>query len=391
MRRGILLGMIMLLVLSSLGGCYNRVELDETVAVTGYGLDVDKGQKVISVQIASPSGKPEGGSNAEVETMVLTESASGYAQAARQITLHFPRTPVWSLSTSIILSEALARDDLRLMMDFVSRNRFIRPNMMMFLTLGTSPEEVMQVKTPPEEYSSLALVKMMQGQESQSGIYMPVSLREFRSKYVTPGVEPVIPQVQIVEMDGEKVLQLQGVAVFLGHNMVGSLTEKESYGLRLLVSEENRGGLITVNLSGDRESGPLGEMVTMEITRSRSRSTPRLNADGSVVISVDIEADGNLYEQTSSENLQTTANLVRLEDLTSQALKDDALACIHKAQLLKSDIFGWGAMISRQHPELWQQLEANWPSFFASLQVEVEAKYSIRRTYLIEEAMQIRN
>lgn len=391
MHRLILLCLFLILVLPNLAGCYNRLEMDDTVGVTGFGLDVEGEQKVLSIQVASPSGKSEGGGSAKVETIVLKEAASGYAQAARQVTLRFPRTPVWSLATTIILSETLARSDLELMIDFVSRNRFIRPNMFMFLTMGATPEEVMQVKTPPELYSSVALVNMIQGQQSQSGIYLPVSLREFRSKYVTPGVEPVIPQVVIEEIEGEKVLRLYGVAVFQGSHMVGSLDEKESRGLRFLDPGEKRGGLITVNLSGDRQTGPLNDMVTMEITRSRSRCTPRVNTDGTVVISVDIEADGNLYEQTTSENLQTTSNLARLEDLTSRAIEEDVMTCIQKAQLLESDIFGWGAMISRQNPGLWQQLEADWPSRFAALQIEAEAKYSVRRTYLIEEPVQIRN
>ena len=391
MRKIILMGLILSLLSSGLTGCYNRVEMDDTVAVTGFGIDVDGEQKVIHFQVASPSSKPEGGGTAKVETVVLKGKAPGYAQAAREITLRFPRTPVWSLATTILLGEQVARKDLDLMMDFVSRNRFICPNMLLFLAAGATPEEVLQVKTPPENYSALALVKIIRGQESQSGIYLPVTLRDFRTKYVTAGIEPVLPQVKIEEADGEKILRLQGVAVFRDRRMVGELNEKESRGLRILDPGEKRGGLVTVNLSGDTETGPLEDMVTMEIIRSRARCTPSFNPDGTVEILIDIEADGNLYEQTSAENLQTTANLARLEQLTSQSIKENALACIHKAQLLGSDIFGWGAMISRQNPALWQQLKADWPAHFSDLQVQAEVNYSVRRTYLIEAPVPIKN
>lgn len=391
MQQIIPLVLILSLLLPCLGGCYNRVEMDDTVGVTGFGVDIEGDQKVLSVQVASPSGKPEGGGSAKVETMVLKESASGYALAARQATLRFPRAPAWSLATTMLIGETLAQSNVELMIDFISRNRFIRPNMLLFLTAGSSPEEILQVKTPPENYSAQALVKMIQNQESQSGIYLPVTIRDFRTKYVTPGVEPVLPQVRLLEIDGEKVLQLQGTAVFRGTQLVGALDERESRGLRLLDRGEKRGGLVTVNLFGDRETGPLEGMVTMEIIRSRSICTPRLDSDGKLYISIVIEADGNLYEQASRDNLQTTSNLSRLEELTSQAIKQDALACVHKAQSLQSDIFGWGTMISRQQPELWQQLENNWPSHFASVQVEAQAKYSVRRTYLLEEPVQIRN
>ena len=147
MRKMLLVWLLLSLLSLCLAGCYNRLELDDSVGVTGFGLDVEGEQKVFLVQVTSPSGKPEGGQTAKVDTLVLKEKAAGYAQAARQITLSFPRTPVWSLATTILLGEQLAREDLALVMDFVSRNRFIRPNMLLFLTAGTTPEEVMQLKT----------------------------------------------------------------------------------------------------------------------------------------------------------------------------------------------------------------------------------------------------
>lgn len=391
MRKMVLFWLMLSLLSPTLTGCYNRLELDDSVAVTGFGVDVEGEQKVCMVQVASPSGKPEGGGAKKVDTIVLKEKAASFAQAGRQMTLSFPRTPVWSLATTILIGERLAREDLALLSDFISRNRFIRPNMLVFLTTGTTPEEVMQLKTPPENHSLLALVKIIRGQQSHTGIYMPVTLREFRSKYAAPGVEPVLPQVKIEEADGEKTLRIQGVAVFRDRRLVGELDENESRGLRLLDAGENRGGLVTVNLSGNRETGALEEMVTMEIIRSLARCTPRINQDGTIEMLIDIEADGNLYEQTTTENLQTTENLVRLEQLTSSAIKEDVMACIRKAQLLGSDIFGWGEMISRQNPALWQQLEADWPSHFSAIKIRAEVRYSIRRAYLLEGPVPIQN
>ncbi|NLX88225.1 MAG: Ger(x)C family spore germination protein [Syntrophomonadaceae bacterium] len=391
MRKMLLVWLLLSLLSLCLAGCYNRLELDDSVGVTGFGLDVEGEQKVFLVQVTSPSGKPEGGQTAKVDTLVLKEKAAGYAQAARQITLSFPRTPVWSLATTILLGEQLAREDLALVMDFVSRNRFIRPNMLLFLTAGTTPEEVMQLKTPPENHSLVALEKIIRGQQNYAEIYLPVTLREFRTKYATPGVEPVLPQVRIEENAGEKTLRIHGVAVFRERRLVGELDEIESRGLRFLDAGEMRGGLVTVNLSGNRQSGPLEEMVSMEIIHSRARCTPLINEDGSIEMLIDIEADGNLYEQTTTENLQTTENLPRLEQLTAAAIKEDAMACIKKAQLLGSDIFGWGEIISRKHPAVWRQLEADWPAHFSNLKVRAEARYSIRRAYLLDGPVPIKN
>lgn len=377
------------LMLSGLSGCYNRIEQENTVAVTGFGVDVEGYQKVFSAQVASPMGKTAQGA-AKTETMVLKNAAPGYAQAARLLLLSFPRTPIWSLSSTMVIGERVAREDLALMMDFVTRNRFVRPNIFVFLSRGAAPDEVMRVKTPPEDSSMLGLVKLIQEQGPQHGIYIPVTLRDFRSKYVTPGVEPVLPQVEILEAEGEKMLHLNGMAVFQGRHMVGSLNEKESRGLRFLDRKEIRGGLVVVNVStpAEAETGPLADMVTMEVIRSRARCTPQVSQSG-ISILIKIEIDGNIYEQNGTVNLQTTANLARLEALTAQAVKDDVSACIHKAQALQSDIFGWGALIKQLHPAVWESLEQDWPDRFSSTAVQVEVKYTIRRAYLMEKPVPI--
>ncbi len=378
------------LLILSLSGCYGRIEQEDTVAITGFGVDLNEdGLKVFSAQVAAPSGEPEEGKT-KSEALVLKNEALGYAQAGRLLLLGFPRTPIWSLSTTMLVGENLARKDLALMMDFVTRNRFIRPNILVFLTRGTTPDELMKVNTPPEDYSMQGLLKMTQGQAEQHGIYTPVTLRDFRTKYITPGVEAVLPQVEILEQNGEKLLHLNGTAVFKGHQLVGELDERESRGMRFLASKEIRGGLIPVDVNSLLESraSPLQSIVTMEITRSRAQHTVELSPTG-IRVQIEIESDGNLYEQNNSGRLLTATKLPQLEDLTAEVIKDHALACISQAQLLKSDIFGWGLQVDRQNPAVWQDLAADWPQHFANLEVQVDANYSIRRSYLMEGSLPI--
>lgn len=392
MRRVIVSSIILLLLGSALGGCYNRIEMDDTVSVTGFGLDVEGEQKVLSAQVASPSGKPQGGGSAKVESRVLTEKSTGYALAARQIMLRFPRTPIWSHSASLVIGSRVAQKDMTLMMDFIARNRFLRPNLMFFLAAGATPEEVMNVKTPPEESSMIGLVKMIEGEGARTAMYQPITLRDFRSKYTIPGVEPVIPQVEIQEVEGEKQLRFAGIAVFRGTHMVGSLDEKETKGMGWLSSKELRSGLFTVNLASEFNSATarLEDIVTLEIIHSKASFTPHVSGDG-ILVEIKIESDGNFYEQATTDNLLTSENIARIESLAARVIEDHARACIYKAQSLQSDIFGWGLMISRQNPKAWENLKDNWPDNFSRIQVQFEVDYRIRRAYLTEQPVPIRS
>lgn len=385
------LGLVLLLpLIIGPSGCYNRLETNDTVAVTGFGLDIEGNQKTLLVQIASPSGKSESGGPAPSKSIVLKENAPGYALAARQMLLRFPRIPVWSLASTFVIGESAARDDLALLMDFFTRNRFIRPNMVMFLARGSTPAEIMLVKTPPEDYSMVALEQIIRGQEQQAGIYQPVTLREFRNKYTSPGVEPVIPGVEISESDGEKTLRLSGSGVFRDNHLVGWLNERESRGFRFMSAEPIHGGIITVNTSNDsgEATGPLSDMVSLEIVRSRASIMPEFTG-GQILMKVVIEADGNLYEQASSADLQSTEGLARLEALASQSIQGDVEACIRQAQALQSDIFGWGNYLSQNHQQVWRSVQDTWPHTFGSLQTNIKVQYKVRRSYLIEKPVPV--
>lgn len=386
-------GLILLLLLViGPSGCYNRLETNDTVAVTGFGIEIEGDQKILLVQTASPAGKSEGGGPAPALSIVLKEAAPGYALAARQMLLRFPRIPVWSLASTFVIGESAAGQDLALIMDFFTRNRFIRPNMVMFLARGSTSEEIMQVETPPEDYSMLALEQMIRGQEQLVGIYQPVTLREFRNKYTSPGVEPVIPGVEISESNGEKSLRLRGLGVFRENHLVGWLNERESRGFRFISTRPIHGGIITVNTSNDSgdATGPLSGMVTLEIVRSQASIMPEFTG-GQILMKVNIEADGNLYEQSSSVDWQSTEGLARLEALASQSMQGDVEACIRQTQALQSDIFGWGDYLSKHHEQVWRSLQDVWPQTFGSLETRVDVQYKVRRSYLIEKPVPVAN
>ena len=71
-----------------------------------------------------------------------------------------------------------------------------------------------------------------------------------------------------------------------------------------------------------------------------------------------------------------------MERLTAAAIKEDAMTVL-KAQLLGSDIFGWGDN-QPQASRYVATTQADWPAHFSNLKVRAEARYSIRRAYLLD-------
>lgn len=73
------------------------------------------------------------------------------------------------------------------------------------------------------------------------------------------------------------------------------------------------------------------------------------------------------------------ANQEKLERLVDAKLVDLLQRSIRKSQKeLKSDVFGFGSALHRQHPGLWRRIE-DWDSIYDRAKIDIRSKTTIRR------------
>ncbi len=374
------ISIIAILLISFLycNGCYNRVDLGDSIAAVAHGLDISPdGTRVVSSgQFALP---PQADDDDAPKFLVRSASGPTFSSAEQIMATSLPRDPVWSMAETFIIGENIARRDISLFLDHLARTNAVREVSLLFLAYNSTPEEVLKTETAPEDTAGRALVKMIQAQEAQIGLYSPVTIKEFLYKVSTAGVEPVLPQVKIESFEGKDRLSISGLAVFRGKQMVGSLNEQESRGYHFMQSN-TRGGLFVINLPDPARPGEQS-LQTLETINSTAVVKPVLN-QGQLKMRITITAEGNIYEVAYPHILFDLSQLGLFEQQANAAIQSDVEACLRKAQACQSDILGWGQAIQRQQPALWENLEADWPAQFASIPYEIEIDFKLRRTYL---------
>ncbi|ABI67434.1 conserved hypothetical protein [Syntrophomonas wolfei subsp. wolfei str. Goettingen G311] len=375
MKKSFLL--LFLLLLGFNPGC-GVTELDKASIPLGLGVDVDGEQIVVSTELASPISPEQIESSSGPDFYVISGRGPTVVEAARKITLQIPRNPLWSHTNTMIIGEKLARQDMALFMDFLSRNRYVRKNIPVFVSSQSTPEEILSVKPPIEPHPSIAIKNILSLQEKQLGIYVPIDLKEMEFRFLSPGIEPLVPQVSILESDTGKRLRLEGAAVFRGRKMVGSFNEMESRGYRWMSPRRIQGGLFLV-------PSPLhsGKQISLELSRSQAQITPKLQ-EGAIIIQIKIKAEGNFYEQNEVGELFTRERFRGIEELANQEIKRQILLAINKAQELNSDVFGWGQMIKQNYPQQWEKMEGNWDELFPTVGKQIKVDFSLRRSYLAD-------
>ncbi len=375
MKKAFLL--LFLLLLGFNPGC-GVTELDKASIPLGLGVDLSGEQIVVSTELASPISPEQIESSSAPDFYVISGRGSTVVEAARKITLEMPRNPLWSHTNSMIIGEKLARQDMALFMDFLSRNRYVRKNIPVFVSSKSTPEEILSVKLPIEPHPSIAIKNILHLQEKQVGIYVPIELKEMEFRFLSPGIEPLVPQVSILESNTGKRLLLEGAAVFRGRKMVGSFNEMESRGYRWMSPRMIQGGLFLV-------PSPLhsGKQISLELTRSQAQITPKLQ-EGAIIMQIKIKAEGNFYEQNEVGELFTRERFREIEELANQEIKRQILLAINKAQQLNSDVFGWGQMIKQNYPQQWGKMEDNWDEIFPTVGEQIKVDFSLRRSYLAD-------
>jgi len=363
-------------------GC-GSIEINQASVPIGMALDYQAGQIHLAVQMANPT-SPEQSSGQGPRFFILTSTGRTMIEATRNIMLSFPRRPLWSQAGLYIFGEDFARSDMDMFADGVTRSRFIRKNIPIVVAHGATAEEVINVKPLIEPYTSTAIRDLLQTQESQLGIYTPVTMIEFVDRLSAPGVEPVLPMITIDRSSEKEKLLLDGMAVFKDRKMIGSLNEPESRGYRLLSPKMIQGGLFLIRSPQD-ENG----WITLELSRSQAKITPLLEGS-QITMQIELKAEGNFYEQTGTGELFSLPMFTQLNALASQELEQEIRQCIGQAQTLNSDFLGWGQIIQASHPQQWKELEPVWDQVFPNIQADVKVDFHIRRSYLTDTSFTFR-
>lgn len=381
-----ILWLLLLLPIFFVSGCWNQIEVNDTAEAEGLVFDLEGGQPSFSVQLANPGGQDEPGESKACQAISITQTGRTFTEAARKTMLSLPRLPLWAHSGVVVIGRDLANTDLARVADFIARNRSVRKTALVFVSSGASGKELMEAQVPLESYSLAGLKKIMHIQEQQLGIYSSINLDKFLDELATPGIEPAVPEVSIEETEGEKILRITGTAVFKDHKRAGSLNEKESQGYRFLNSKMITGGLIIVQWPLEQNSSNDSNFISIELSRSKASIEPQIEANRIKKMNIQIDAEGNFYEQTFTGDVLTLKNIKVLEQLVDEKIKENIAASILKAQALDSDIFGWGQQIYRTNPDLWQQLEQDWPVIFPGIEVDITVDFSLRRAYLLDKS-----
>jgi spore germination protein KC len=390
-------------------GCWDNREPEWLASslLLAFDLDEENMYKAIVV-LANPlfqagveGGAGGGGGN---KLPFWVHSARGHTpfEAILNLSQGTTRQIRFSHTLVLLFSEKLAREGIWPVLELFQRNRELRTNIQTAVVDGDL-EELLRAEFPLEFLPATAIDRLLRITGIERSIIPDSRLLKKLVEYTRPGEEMILARLKVhpqktgssrqgenqqqgkdqqsndQQSQSRAPVEIIGAAVFRGDKMAGWMDSHETRGQNWIKNTLQR-GVVVVELP--EKNG----LATIEIIKMQAKIKPTING-GEVMITVEIKAEGLLQDLVASpgEVPRLDKSLDQdLENRFAEAIRRECKRSLTRAKELKADIFGFGNVIYRKCPRLWEEnLAGRWEEAFCQLPVEFLVEAPIKRSGLI--------
>jgi len=362
-----------------LTGCWNNRDLTEINIVAGFGLDrTEDGKVLLTVQVVEPaaiqstsSGKGKGGGAQPKPVFVASHEGETVLEAARGMLSIVDKRLFFSTAQVLILAERLSQDGIEEVLDFFQRDHEIDYSMTVLVAKGVTPREILEMETDMESIPAMYINETVENTVSR-GTLKKTMLIDLIKDMGGSGRQPAIGQISKA---GEKKVITEGTAVFRDGKLAGWLDLYETRGYLFAIDKVKSA---VVNVPADEGK------IAMEIIRSKGKVSVAFENGEPSMLTVKVETQANVGGYEGKGTLDSPDILFILEKTLGEEIKKEIMMALEKTQkVYSSDIFGFGAYVSKYHPQYWKKAEKDWDDIFSRLPADIQVDAKILRTGII--------
>lgn len=363
-------------------GCWNYHELNDLAITTGIAIDVEEDNYVVSYMIANSKKSQIDSSNSEASTVVYTGKGKSISSAYMDLNSKNPKIPYISHLEVVIISEEVARQGVIDILDFLMRNPESRKEFYVVLSKDVDAGSILEILSPLESFPSQNVYNNIISNKNDQSTIVLEQYSDFISKMIKEGINPVLSGVEIEgnEEKGKEEeslkasqpsanIKIDTIGIFKGDKLLGWANHDETVGINIL---NNEVGAVLLESKCDDEY--------MASTLKEIETTTNISFEGDIPkLKIEVKGTGALVEINCKRNLEEEKVIKELGVEFEKTLKNMLEEAINLAQKeYKSDIFGYGEMIRRNHLKKWEKIKDNWDDEgFANMKIEIETSISL--------------
>lgn len=373
---------LLLLPILFLTGCQNYRELNDLAIATAIEVDKIDNEFHLLVQVANPKNQNDA-SSANQPQFVTYESKGKTLQEAFRTIVEESSRKIYGMHVQLlVITENIAKEDLKSMLDFFFRNVEIRKEFYVIVDTTKDDNKLLKVLTPVTNLSSQSIMETLETNNKFYGVSNLVTFNDLMDTFLDDNKELVLPTIYmegnyeegkneeiLKETDTETKIFLGNMAIFKDEKLLGYLTKEESITVNLL-KNEIKDTLITNECEKNK-------YTTSEITLDKTDININLKKKK---VTINLKGSGTLAEYQCKADLTKEKVVKKINNELNNYIEkmiNESINSINKKY--NSDIYNLKDMIYKQDKNYYNKIKNNYyEEVFNKLTYEVKSNFELQ-------------
>ncbi len=347
-----------------LSGCWSSHEVNTLGITVCIGIDKTENGYLVSMQILNPATIASDKSAKESPIVIYSVEVNNMAQITGKIMLQLSRKINNAHLRLVVFGEDVAKEGIENILDYLARNHEFRTDYYFAVAKNSTAKEILGILTPIETVPGVDVYNSIKISEEEWASVKSMRIIELINSIMADGKNPVLTGIEIDKnnrvdsnttevlerTDGYSLLKLSDSGAFNKDKLVGWLDEDESKGYNY----------ITGNVKRTVEDAQIDEAkITSAIMKAKSDTKVYLS-ENEPFIEVKIRIEQNIVSIEGKFEISSKEQKRLLDEMFAVEIKSLCEKALNKAQKeLKTDIFGFGEIIHRKYPKMWEKMKDN--------------------------------
>ncbi len=342
-----------------LTGCFNYVEINNIVLVSGIGINYINNEYKISFELLDHS---KGKSESNVESGILKiGQGKTIPEAFDDISLKLEKEPYLAHLKVVVISEEIAKKHMNDLFDFFLRNNDIRNIFTVVISKNASPEEVLSKTNEYYKVSSERIKSLLDNNIYSNYISKNKYFKNIASNFLS-GKKNITLSTIIIDNDE---LKLGNIGVFNKNKLVDYLSNDEALILSLIDNKKT--------LSDFKYECEKDKYIIIRAYKSNTNFKIKEN-----IFKIKNNINAEIIENSCNYNLENIKLQKELEKTFEKIINDKVYDLISHLKIINSDILG----INNKY---YINFKKNKKDYFKNTNYKIETNININKKGLIFE------
>lgn len=376
-----ILAILFALSMLTLTGCSSQTsnivrEPDELELIRTIGVDKsEKGYRVtIGTDVGLNGSPPQIRSNDDV----TIDSALNVLQKTSR-----GQEPFYSHTDHIIVGQELAKDGIGEVLDYVARNSEMRIGTNLFIAKDATAEEII-VNSAGERNAIADMLDVMKQQISSLGQGYVFTCLDVATGLAADG-KAIVLAIEMTDGDNmlnteEKKVLPSGFGIIDDAKLVSYVPASQAAGVTILINKMN---YMLVNVVTDEGT------VGLAVTKIDTKLDPIFLDDQLQKLKITVKADASVTEDGGVKNLATDKVRRAISLGASNQILKNLQETLRTSQELGIDYIGIGKKVELKAPLKFESLKKPWREIFTELPIEIEVQTELKRSYDLDNPMNL--